>query len=66
MKFEIILLENVSFDYFYYIVEVQYNMFSSVIGIQGFYKVLICDMFDEYKMSELEFSFVSECEYVDL
>ena len=64
-KFETTLPENVSPDYPYYIAEVQYNTLSSIIGIQGFYKVLICDMSDGYKMSELEPSFASEREYAD-
>lgn len=64
-KFQTELPENVSPDYPYYIAEVQYNTLSSIIGIQGFYKALICDISQNYKVSELEPEYFSEREYDD-
>lgn len=64
-KFQTELPENVSPDYPYYIAEVQYNTLSNIIGIQGFYKVLICDMEQDYKVSELEPEYFVEREYDD-
>lgn len=64
-KFQTELPENVSPDYPYYIAEVQYNTLSSIIGIQGFYKALICDMSQDYKVTELEPEYFVEREYDD-
>ena len=64
-KFETELPENSSPDYPYYIAEVQYNNLSNLLGIRGFYKVLICDMANEYAIRELEPEYFAEREYDD-
>ncbi|MEL6660050.1 MAG: hypothetical protein AAFY48_12335 [Bacteroidota bacterium] len=64
-KFETTLPDNSSPDYPYYIAEVQYNTLSNLIGIRGFYKVLICDMDNDYAISALDPEYFTEREYDD-
>lgn len=64
-KFQTKLPENTSPDFPYYIAEIQYNNVSNIIGIQGFYKVIICDLEQNYKLTELKPAFFTEREYDD-
>lgn len=64
-KFQATLPVNTSPDFPYYIAEVQYNSISNIIGIQGFYKVMICDLEQNYKLTELKPEFFLEREYDD-
>ncbi len=64
-KFQTTLPENTSPDFPYYIAEVQYNSVSNIIGIQGFYKVIVCDLEQDYKLTELKPEFFNEREYDD-
>jgi hypothetical protein len=64
-KFQTTLPENTSPDYPYYIAKVQYNSGSNLIGIQGFYNVLVCDLDDNYSITELKPEFFAEREYDD-
>lgn len=64
-KFQTTLPENTSPDFPYYIAEVQYNNVSNIIGIQGFYKVIVCDLEQDYKLTELKPEFFNEREYDD-
>lgn len=64
-KFQATLPENTSPDFPYYIAEVQYNNVSNIIGIQGFYKVIVCDLEQDYKLTELKPEFFNEREYDD-
>jgi hypothetical protein len=64
-KFQAKLPENTSPDFPYYIAEIQYNNVSNIIGIQGFYKVMICDLEQNYKLTELKPEFFLEREYGD-
>lgn len=64
-KFQAKLPENTSPDFPYYIAEIQYNNISNIIGIQGFYKVMICYLEQNYKLTELKPEFFLEREYDD-
>jgi len=64
-KFQTTLPVNSSPDFPYYIAEVQYNSISNIIGIQGCYNVVICDLNQDYKLTELKPEFFSVRQYDD-
>lgn len=56
---------NSSPDFPYYLAPIQYNKVSNLIGIQGVYDVLICDVGNENKLTKLAPEFFAEREYDD-
>ena len=63
--FQQTLEENTSPDYPYYLADIQYNHASNFVGIQGYYDLYICDLANEYKLTQLSPEFFSERDYDD-
>ncbi len=64
-KFTTTLKENISPDYPYYLADIQYNAVNNYVGIQGHSTVYICDLANNFAMSELKPSYFTEREYAD-
>lgn len=65
VKFTTTLPENTSPDFPYYIAPIQYNTISNLVGIQGYYEVIVCDLAAGYKLSQLKPQYMTRREIDD-